>query len=50
MVMNVFHLYSDIEVYDEAHNSKVLFDCRVRNLQMTEKTLQKSIDIVFIFN
>ena len=42
MFMNVFHLHPDIKVYDEAHNSKVFFDYRVRNLQIVEKTLQES--------
>lgn len=41
MLMNVFQLHPDVEVYNESHNSKVFLDYRVRDLSILKKTLQR---------
>ncbi|MDH5571578.1 MAG: sulfotransferase [Gammaproteobacteria bacterium] len=42
MLMNVFHLHPEIDVYDESHDSKVFKDFRVKNLQILDDTIKQS--------
>lgn len=42
MLMNVFHLHPQVEVYNEAHNSMVFQGFRIKNLKVLEKSIIKS--------
>jgi len=42
MLMNIFHLHPDIEVYNEAYNSKVFTDFRIRNIEILTNTVKQS--------
>ena len=42
MLIDVFYLHPEVEIYNELPNSKVFYDYRVRSIQVLDSTVQKS--------